>query len=200
MVEDRIKGNVSEVLEAQKEKEDRKNNIILFNIPEHEDSERGNKWDRRSAANVCDFVVPDINHEIKIERLGVRRKPTPDIPSPKPRPIKVFLKDSNVRDRILKNARRLKNSAHQHVGISADKTKQERDRDYLTRNEFKKRKSDGEDIVLYRGEIYPKSEAPWLKKSRAGSEALKSKVNLDVSEHGTAAKGDASPKADDPKN
>ena len=40
MVEERIKVNVSEILEDQKEKDDRKNNLILFNIPEVEEGGR----------------------------------------------------------------------------------------------------------------------------------------------------------------
>ena len=34
MVEERIKVNVSEILEDQREKVDRKNNLILYNVPE----------------------------------------------------------------------------------------------------------------------------------------------------------------------
>ena len=171
MVEERIKVNVTEVLEAQKEKEDRKNNLILFNIPENVENDEGRELDRRSAAKVCNFVAPDSNNPvhsisrqgIKIERLGERRKATAAIPSPKPRPIKVYVEDPTVREKVLKNARRLKNSALQYVGISADKTKQEREKDFITRNELKRRKEGGEDVVIFRGEIFLRNEAPWLK-------------------------------------
>ena len=52
---------------------------------------------------------------------------------------------------------------NEHVGFSADKTKEERDRDYLNRTELKRRKNEGEDVVLYRGDIILRSEAPWSK-------------------------------------
>ena len=171
MVEEKIKVNVSEILEDQKEKEDRKNNIIIFNVPEEEDNEEGKENDRRTVSEVCNFVTPGNSqvtspNQIKIERLGPRRKPSTAIPSPRPRPIKVYLDSSSDKDKILGNARILKNSPYQHVGISADKTRKEREQDFITRNELRRRRNDGEDVVLFRGEIYLRNEAPWLRKNR----------------------------------
>ena len=170
MIEERLKTNVTEVIVAQKEREDRKNNLVLFNIPENEDNDKGLELDKRYAADVCKFVDPEFSEsskstsvEFKIERLGTRRKPSPDNPSPRPRPIKICFSDHTRRDRVLKSARKLKDSAYKHVGISADKTKEERDRDYLNRTELKRRKNEGEDVVLYRGDIILRSEAPWSK-------------------------------------
>ena len=118
---------------------------------------------------VIKFVCPDLNTDILTEshvsRLGIRKEPSAGNP-PKPRPIKITFDEPKYREALLKNARKLKDSPHKHVGISADKTKKEREAELEIRKEFTVRKLQGEDIVLYRGHIYDSSEAPWLRRGQ----------------------------------
>ena len=166
-IEKSIKIGVSEVLEDRRHKEDRRNNLIFFNMQEGTDNDEGKKSDIENVKKVISFVCPDINTDTlstqNMFRLGTRKDNTPNGPS-RPRPIKITFGDPKPRDFLLKNARKLKDSLHKHVGISADKTKKEREEELETRKEFTVRKLQGEDIVLYRNVIYNRSEAPWLKR------------------------------------
>ena len=70
--------------------------------------------------------------------------------------------------KILRQARKLKDSKYKTIGISADKTRKEREHDLIVRKEFLRRKNDdGEDVALYKGEIFKRSEAPWKNTSRS---------------------------------
>ena len=170
MVEERMKVNVAEILEDQRERVDRKNNLILYNVPEGEEGGEDEIEDREVTKNVLKFVCPDMpaltNSNIK--RIGERRKPSSANPTPRPRPIKVTLSENETRDKILRQARKLKDSKYKTIGISADKTRKEREHDLTVRKEFLRRKNDdGEDVVLYKGEIFKRSEAPWKNTSRS---------------------------------
>ena len=170
-VENKIKVCVTEHIEDQKQIDDRKKNAILFNIPESGEGTEGKKEDLDKVKKVIKHVCPDMETDdltsSDMFRLGDKREVTTDTPNPNPRPIKIILKSSPDRDSILKNARKLKGSIFQKVGISADKTKKEREIEMALRQEFAARKLAGEDIVLFRNQIYPSAEAPWLKRNNA---------------------------------
>ena len=87
--------------------------------------------DSEVAKSILKFVCPDMpaitNSNIK--RMGDRRKPSSANPTPRPRPIKVTLSENETRDKILRQARKLKDSKYKTIGISADKTKKEREHD-----------------------------------------------------------------------
>ena len=170
-VENKIKVCVTEHIEDQKQIDDRKKNAILFNLPESGEGAEGKKEDLDKVKKVIKHVCPDMETDdltsSDLFRLGDKREVTTDTPNPNPRPIKIILKSSPDRDSILKNARKLKGSIFQKVGISADKTKKEREIEMALRQEFAARKLAGEDIVLFRNQIYPSAEAPWLKRNNA---------------------------------
>ena len=171
-VESKIKVCVSEHIEDQREIDDRKNKIIFYNLPETGEGAEGIKEDLDKVKKVIKHVCPDMETDdltcSDLSRLGTKREPTTDRPTPNPRPIKIVLKGSPDRNSILKNARKLKGSIFQKVGISADKTIKEREIELAVRQEFAARKLAGEDIVLYRNQIYPRDEAPWLRRNNAG--------------------------------
>ena len=163
-LEERIKTHVTEALDAQKEKVDRKDNLIVFNVPEstsknetackdHDDSE---------LVNILRHVDPDFDFD-KVQkdgvmRLGNKRVPSAANPSPKPRPIRIRFSDGVSRNKILTNARSLAGSKFSKIGISADKTKFEREAETALRKEWKARKDNGEDVVRFRGKVILKAE------------------------------------------
>ena len=175
-VEKQIKVNLSEALEDQKEKDDRRQNLVFFNIPESADTDEGKSNDIGKVRDVIKHVCPDIAtediHEQNVLRLGVRRASSDDHPRPKPRPIKIVFCDATHRDKVLKNARKLKDSKFQAVGISPDKTKKERDEYQQIRKEFRRRKDElNEDVVFYKGDIHLRSDEPWKRRSSGTSNA-----------------------------
>ena len=179
MVEEKLKVNFKEILDSRKDIEDREKCLIYYNVPEEDEDEEDDEGeDKRLVTQISNFVYTDPGREppfdqgdLYFERLGRKRTPDTENPSPKPRPIKVFMKDVASRDKILRNAKKLKGSTLSYVGISADKSKEERERDYAIRKELRTRREAGEDVILYRGEVYLRSEKPWLKNDRASNQA-----------------------------
>ena len=84
-----------------------------------------------------------------VMRLGNKRSPTSSNPNPKPRPIRVKFSNGECRKIILNNARKLAGSKFSKIGISADKTRYEREMENALRAEHKKQKADGEDVVFF---------------------------------------------------
>ncbi|MCP3853076.1 MAG: hypothetical protein GY694_23030, partial [Gammaproteobacteria bacterium] len=152
-----IKKHVTEVVKTQKEKDERKCNIMLYNIPESDPKStpaHAELEDLQNVKNVFGFVCPSVDlsglASKSIIRCGNKRVPTPDIPTPRPRPIKVVLTNQSEVILIRKNARKLKdNEALKHVGISEDKPYSERMEDKKLRSELMRRRNENkEDVII----------------------------------------------------
>ena len=171
-VEDDIARNVTEALEDHKERDDRRNNLIFFNVPESGATEDGEGDDiykvKAVVRHVCQLTEVDEVTSPSIVRLGDIRKPSPDQPNPRPRPIKLVFPESAIRDKVLKNARRLKDSKFKKIGISPDKTKKEREEYEKARKEFRRRKDVlKEDVIMYKGEVFLREDEPWKQSKSA---------------------------------
>ena len=171
-VEDDIARNVTEALEDHKERDDRRNNLIFFNVPESGATEDGEGDDiykvKAVVRHVCQLTDVDEVTSPSIVRLGDIRKPSPDQPNPRPRPIKLVFPESAIRDKVLKNARRLKDSKFKKIGISPDKTKKEREEYEKARKEFRRRKDVlKEDVIMYKGGVFLREDEPWKQSKSA---------------------------------
>ena len=171
-----VKAQVTEALGDEREKEERKKNAIMYNIPESDPKAStavSEAEDIQKVTNVVNFVLPNIDSSFlngkTVIRLGKVRTPSEAYPHPKPRPIKVIFHSPTEVLALRKNARKLKdNQGLNHVGISADKSWNERIQERETRSEFNRRKHDnGEDVVMYKGEIKLRSELPLYAKVAA---------------------------------
>ena len=72
------------------------------------------------------------------------------------------VKIAEKRDEILRKARNLRDSEEYRrmkVGITADKTLEERKKDKALVDEKRRRTEEGEDVVIFRGEVMTKEEA-----------------------------------------
>ena len=110
-IDEQIKIHVEEVLVDQKEKEEKKNNIIVYNLPEgtEEDDSKNTDQDLIKAKEVLEFVNPDVSLQTldssRIKRIGSKRKGN----DTKPRPIKVVMDSQDSKMDILRNSRKLRN-------------------------------------------------------------------------------------------
>ena len=88
-----VETQLGQAMQDEREKEEKKNNIMLFNIPESEKLEaaEGAKDDLDLVKEVLNFVNPDIDltsaDASTISRIGVKK----DGNDARPRPIKVKL-------------------------------------------------------------------------------------------------------------
>lgn len=151
-IEEKITAQMSQHLEEKKEVEEKKNNIIIFNIEEEKGEKENEIGDLETVKKILKTVNPDTEMlqglELStVQRLGKKKKPDPENPL-RPRPIKVTLQSTDQKENILKNCRALKNSAWEKIGISTEKTRRERDEEQSLRMECENRKKKGEDVYI----------------------------------------------------
>ena len=142
----KIEEKVKEVLQEQKEVERRKLNLLLFKAPEA--AEDASKEEEK---NHDLLVMNDILTEMKIEtpvsnvtRHGKRSKD-------KARPLQITVPSIEVKNKILKNAKLLKQSTDENIKkvfISPDRTPRQRKELKTMLAEVIKRRADGENVAL----------------------------------------------------
>ena len=156
-LENKVQVQVNQVYEDQREKEEKKNNIILFNVPETENREpiEGVRDDADLVREILTHVSPDISFNTldaaSITRLGALREE-----NARPRPIKVKLTYIDHKFKLLKACRNLTDyKRFSKIGLSKDKTKFEMIEDKRLKDEVEKRKRDdpNADPVIFRGKV-----------------------------------------------
>jgi len=168
---------MSEMLDIQKDNEERKNNVVAFNVDECQNEQDEEKHDRAEITNILNEIVPEFEPRhiatAEIVRLGKRKpfQPKEGQQTPKPRPIKIIFQNVEAKNKILKNARKLKNFPNlKKIGLSSDKNKKEREEDLKLRKELKSRRDGGEDVVMFNGKVMTKTEREELKSSPSSSD------------------------------
>ena len=138
-----------DILDEVEDRERRRNNVVLFGVPEHDSgtvSER-KVYDEALVQEVFEALGCDEVELDALYRLG-------RIVSGKSRPIKVTLSTRKAKADIMRKSRALRDSSKfKRVFISNDKTKFQQ----LEWSELKKellwRKESGEDVIIYKGKI-----------------------------------------------
>lgn len=164
--EEDIKVHVSEYLDDQAEKELKKNNLILWNLPEspEEEEEVAEREDLEKVREVLKWVNPRVDlDKMKVFRAGYRTKDR------KPRPVKITLNSVETKHQVLRKSKKLKESdSFDKLGLSADKTKKEQIKYKelkVKRDEL--RKENGGDYVIFREVVMLRKDIPdFIKKSR----------------------------------
>ena len=158
LVERKVKLYFSEKEEIEK----RRNNVVLFSIPEpHQEVEDAEgemsqttpaERKRHDIDKVCALGETDVKLAVQpkevssVFRIGVKRN------DGKPRMVCVKLDKTEVRDRLLRHAKSLRNSANgwqKNMYINPDLTKEQRQHSDAARKELFRRKGNGEtDLVI----------------------------------------------------
>ena len=157
-----MQAQLDEIIENQREKEEKKDNVMLFNVPESEklEASEGAQDDMELVKEILSHVSPDLSFDSlpssSVSRIGERKND-----ATRPRPIKMKLAQPEQKVKLLKSSRRLKNyTRHEKIGLSSDKTKKERLQDQYFRNEIDRiRRADPTaDPVVFRGKIMQRSQ------------------------------------------
>ena len=146
--------SVREALKDHDQRDEKKNNLILFNFPELEDDKEESE-DIKNVIEVLAFVngdrLTDNLDESNITRLG---RTKPEVGS-RPRGIKITFANADKKMAILRNAWKLANHPDfKKLGLSPDRTKQEREDNIKLMAELARRRAAGElNIKIARGQI-----------------------------------------------
>ena len=158
----------------EKRREDNKNNLIVYGVPEQHDDETDQM--KADFATLKDLYQPRVNiyskDLLQVTRLGQKKEN-------QIRPIKLTFADIQKKSEVLRNNKNLKlyideneceldfcdeEDNHKHVYITTDKTRQQRDEEKKLRGELKERKRTDADLIIRNGKIIKKStnQARWI--------------------------------------
>ena len=164
--EERVKGIVLE----EREKENRKDNLIIYNVPESKSmNEKDRTEDEGKVQEIIKHFLPGSNSDhtvVDFFRLG--RDKNPD----KTRPIKVTLKkNANIPGKVLKAIKTTSVLAHMpNIKFSPDRSKSEREQYQVLVKELRNRKEAGEtDIMIRDLKIVKRPPGPILAGSASNS-------------------------------
>ena len=146
---DEIEDLVAKAISEERDKERRRPNLMIFNVPEvnSTDSEKRKQYDKQMVISILNQVmeVRDIEHKIlKVIRMGRR---DPESTNLFKRPLKVKFNDIDTKFKFLQKAyklRELEDESMKEIRISNDRTPQESDKYRKLRAEMEIRKERGE--------------------------------------------------------
>ena len=162
IIEKQIEAHMNQLFDEQKERDEKKNNVIIYNVEEEEesDAEKEMEGDIKKVRKILSVVLPDPNvvtlTASNVSRCGYRKEN-------KTRPVKVKLNDNSLKGRIFVNSWKLKEKEEfRRIGISNDKTKAEqmKDRELRARLEEKKQQTGEDDWIIYRSNIIKRGDKP----------------------------------------
>ena len=160
----KIEVKVVEMLDEDREKQEKRNNMIVYNVEEAPDSEENGKElkeDIEKVREVLSVVHPDASKisltDVTVTRCGFNKK------KDKMRPIRVKLMENSTKGVIFKNSWKLKeHDKFKKVGLSNDKTAREqlKDRELRSRLQDKKKETGEDDWIIYKDNIIKRNAKP----------------------------------------
>ena len=139
---ERVSVEIGKHFEEMEERNKRKNNVVLYNVPESQ-SEGPQERQTDDMVQCCDVFEGSLKVNVSIEsvvRLGKKEEG-------RKRPLLVKLSSEREKKNILANAKNLKDERNpwkKRVGIARDMTKMEREQDIQAREELKIKRAAGD--------------------------------------------------------
>lgn len=133
----------------------RMNSLVCHGIPEKSDGtiQERREWDKQKIEEILDEIDVDLSDGEILEsrRIGKSR-------SDGTRLLKIRVLNQAKKSDILRKSRSLKNSTHRNVYIHQDLTPFQQSQERNLRSELKRRRQNGEDIVIHRNKIVSRSQ------------------------------------------
>lgn len=165
-----MQAQITEALDDKEEREEKKNDVIMFNVPEVEPSneEQELKEDTENVKIMLAMVLP-VNGKVPIDeknisRIGKARK------DGKSRPIRIRFEDDTSKGLIFRNSAKLKKyEQYKKVNITSNKTRKELLADKMLKDRLdeQKRLRPDDDLIIYRGDIIKRADRPQRPPNRA---------------------------------
>ena len=175
-IENSIQEQVSQKLDEFKDIEDRKNNLMIFNIKESSKNEiaEETKEDLQAVIQVIKHTNPELTESItkiisedNIKRLGRKKETSTEDNASKPRPIKLTLPNEATKFKILRKSHKLKSyQGNNKIGLKLDLTKQQQIEERNIRQELISRRENKEDVMIFRGKVIKREDHERLKKEQ----------------------------------
>ena len=132
----------------------KRNNIIISNLPEQESGSFAERYekDKEMVTNLLKEFKEESFIHTSVKRIGKKI-------GLRPRLIRVECSTSHAKTDILRAAKVLKNSSnYNHVYIRPDLTRRQQNEEHSLRSEMRKRRENGEDVVIHRGMVMKRDQ------------------------------------------
>ena len=163
-IELKNKTQVEETLEEQNEIKSKMNNIVIFNLDEVDGNEEEKEQnDLTLIKEIIEIVAPELNSESQhLERNKIKRLGKLNPSSTKARPLKIELPDEPFKNNLIQNGKKkLKRlSKCNNVFLKKDLTKKQQLFEYNLRKEKLERIAKGEDVIIFKEKVIPRSHHP----------------------------------------
>ena len=165
-----MQATVTEALEDKAEKEEKRNNIIMFRVPEPEvsDAKKEAEDDVEMVKEILGKIHPDIDSvdlNVKnVTRMGKSRR------NGYTRPIKVQFQEDDSKGTVFRNSARLKTHTNfSKINLSNDKTKKELEADKKLKSELDRQRllKPDDDLIIFRGDIIKRADRAARVEARA---------------------------------
>ncbi len=166
-IEKSIRQHVTEEIEEMKDQDERKNNVIVFNVKETpaEREEESKAADLNNIKEILTFSNPELADQINdLNETSISRMGRLNADATKPRPIKLTVKNTKTKFQILKNSQKTKDcTSHTKIGFKKDLTKKQQQEESVLRAELEERKKAGEDVMIFKRKVILRSERDKIK-------------------------------------
>lgn len=146
----RIEEDQMNIFSELEERERRKTNLVVTGVPEREDGtvKERMEWDEEKVKSLFqDLAELDRGDFTKTYRLG-------RVDSRKPRPLKIVCRSDEIKRKILMKAKDLRSmSTYEGTYVNPDQTPLQQRQSKALREEYKRRKTLGENVLLRHGKI-----------------------------------------------
>ncbi len=143
-------GNTSDVVKEIKDQEDRKRNIIFFNIPESKSREPNDrtKHDKEEVKELTRICQATIKKDDMVRAIRLGKKPDAD----KPRPLLIEVSSDEKKRALFKNLSKLQGAPDEYRSISVqnDLTPKQREQEKLLRDQAKKQEGEASGEVKFK--------------------------------------------------
>ena len=167
-----MQATVTEALEEKAEKEEKKNNIIMFKVPEPETSNEKKEAEDDVAIvkEILGNIHPDIDNVVlnvkNVTRMGKNRR------TGYTRPIKIEFQEDDSKGKVFRNSAKLK--AHDKfstINVSNDKTRKEIEADRKLKKDLDEQRllHPTDDLIIFRGDIIKRADRAAKAAERAQS-------------------------------
>ena len=150
----KIEEKLASVYNECEDRKLRENNLIMSGIEEKmEGTVDERRWDDEDKLKkVLSFLNIDETSFTAVSRIG---RPT----NGKPRLLRVKMRSVELKKRTLVSSKKLRSSeSYRHVYINPDYTKNEQEVQKKLREDLKRLRANGDDVIIFRGKIIRRSE------------------------------------------
>lgn len=144
------------VITELEQRQNRKMNVIISGIEEKSEGsvDERKSTDQETAGELLRALNVDPCQLKSITRIG-----RPNVKVGKPRLLRITVQSLEAKLTLLKNAKSLKHTSNfKKVFVNKDLTPDQQRQQKAIRDELKKRKGNGEDVIIYRDEIVLRSD------------------------------------------